>query len=85
MLDFDVHGLSTYADSYETLDLRIEYRLDAGRGEYQFYLEGADLLRGTDDADVERFVGGASTTPRYSSGGTFYGGRSVRIGFAATL
>ena len=85
LLDFDVHGLSTYADSYETLDLRIEYRLDAGRGEYQFYLEGADLLRGTDDADVERFVGGAGITPRYSSGGTFYGGRSVRIGLAATL
>ena len=86
LTSFDDFGLSAYADSDESLDFRLEYFLDGyWRSSWRFYVEGADLLKGNRDPDVEVSIGGEHSVPRIYTRGSFLGGRVVRVGLSGTF
>ncbi len=82
---FDRNNLSLFEEQNDSLDLRIEYRFGEEAGRYRIFFEGADLLKGTSSRDRERSIGGIDNTPRYFVGADYFGGRSLRLGFAATF
>ena len=82
---FQEHNLHIFDEADDTLDFRFEYRLDRDEGLYRFYLEGADLLKGASDSDVEQSRGGLGPTPKIFTGGRFYGGRIIRFGISGTF
>ena len=82
-VSFAAHGLSSYAESVDTLDFRLAYHFPIGSGEALVYIEGADLLRGVTDTSLEVTQGGSNGVPRYYSGATYLGGREFRIGMSA--
>ena len=75
------YGLSEYNDSDDTLDLRIEYQVDAWNGTWNLFFAGQDLLKGTEDPDTLRYVGDSA---KYYTNGTFFGGRTFIVGFSGT-
>ena len=79
------HGLSSYNDRVSSLDLRLEYRLEFGPGEYRFYFDGADLLNGTDDPTVNFFRDAGGNAPRVYTGRTYLGGRFLRFGVSGSF
>ncbi len=82
---FRAHNLHRFDEADESLDLRIQYELETGIGHYRLYLEGADLAKGSSDPDVEKSFGGLGPTPLYYSGGTYLGGRIIRVGVSGTF
>jgi hypothetical protein len=72
-------GLSVYGKGVGTLDFRGEYYWNPGYGKVRFFVEAADLLKGTRDPDVQETIGGV-----YSRA-TYLGGRKFRIGVATTF
>ena len=54
-------------------------------GKLRLYVEGEDLLKGTDSPDLLGSVGGLGDTPRFYSGATYLGGRRVKAGVAVTF
>lgn len=74
--NFYPRGLSVYNQGVQTLDLRGEYYIDKGR-KYRIYVEGADLLKGTETPDVQQLIYGTYTRA------TYLGGRKFKIGAAA--
>ncbi|WHU04924.1 TonB-dependent receptor [Sphingomonas sp. NIBR02145] len=74
--NFYPRGLSVYNQDVQTLDLRGEYYIDRGR-KYRIYVEGSDLLKGTETPDVQQLIAG------YYTRATYLGGRKFKIGAAA--
>lgn len=72
-------GLSVYGKGVGTLDFRGEYYWNPGYGKVRFFVEAADLLKGTRDPDVQETIGGV-----YSRA-TYLGGRKFKIGVATTF
>ncbi len=80
------NALSLYDESITSLDLRVEYRFGGEDTQpYRVYIEGADLLKGTGSPGVTRSFGGVNGAPKYLNGGTYLGGRSVKVGVTATF
>ena len=74
-------GLDSFESEVDTLDLRIAYNDRALDKEYTVFFEANDLLRGTDDAFVQREVGGVRGAPTYSGENSqFFGGRNFVVG-----
>ena len=83
--DFGLHG---FYEQDESLDLRVEYFVEPTRNENQVwrvYLEAVDLLKGTDDPDVERTLGGDAGVPKVFEAASYFGGRALRIGVSASF
>ena len=83
--NFVDNNLSFYREEYDTLDFRASYRTESTVGHWVFFIEGSDLLKGSEDATVSRSRGGEGGTPRVFTGGTFLGGRTVSLGVSATF
>ena len=81
----DVYGVNRFFDQDETLDIRAQYQFEIGDTLLTAYVEGADLLKGSDDPDVERYLGGERELPRYYSSASYFGGRIFRLGISATF
>ncbi len=82
---FGPRNLYPFFDKVETLDLHAEYRFDVGSGSYRVFIEGSDLLKGTNDADIQSFIGGVGGTPSLNTGGTYLGGRAFKMGLSGTF
>jgi TonB-dependent receptor len=82
---FDPNGLAPYQEQSNSLDLRIARRLLLGGGEYRVYLEGTDLLKGTEDPDLLDGFGGERGVPIYYSNGVYLGGRQFKLGVSASF
>lgn len=76
--NFYPRGLAVYNQGVRTLDLRGEYYIDKGR-KYRIYVEGSDLLKGTETPDVQQLIAG------YYTRATYLGGRKFKIGAAAVF
>ncbi|WP_417319621.1 TonB-dependent receptor [Erythrobacter aureus] len=77
---FQSFNLSRYAESDDSLDFRAEYRFKRLGGDWRLWVEGSDLLKGTDDPDIQTSIGGFGSTPKYFLGGNYFGGRAVKVG-----
>ena len=83
---FGDNNLGTYEEAYGTLDMRVEYRFDLGPSKARFYVEGSDLLRSVSDSALASTIGADDgVTPKYYVGGTYYGGREIRVGLSASF
>ena len=78
-------GVNPFNDRDETLDLRVQYLFEVGNILVSAYIEGADLLKDSSDPDVENFLGGERSLPRYYRGASYFGGRMIRLGASATF
>lgn len=79
-------GLDEYTSSFDTLDFRIEYFANSAFGDWRVFIEGADLLRGDGEANIRQEFGGDDGVPTIKEiGGTFRGGRTIRVGVLATF
>ena len=78
-------SLSNYVEEIDSLDFRLEYFFDTDFGNYRTFVEATDLLRNSKDAGVQSSVGGENGTPRFYTGGSFFGGRAVTIGVVGTF
>jgi TonB-dependent receptor len=83
--EFVPYGLAPYQEQSNSLDLRIARRLVLGGGEYRVYLEGTDLLKGTEDPDLLDGFGGERGVPIYYSDGVYLGGRQFKLGVSASF
>lgn len=81
---YEKNGLSSYFESVETLDLRLDYNTTIRGTNVRFFIRGEDLLNGKDDPFLQRSIGGEGPTPKYYTGGTFLGGRSIFLGASVT-
>ena len=79
------YGLDILDDSFETLDLRVEYFLENAVGDVRIFLEGSDLLRDEDEANRVGLLGGENGVPAIKTNSIFRSGRSLRVGFLATF
>lgn len=85
---YNANDLNTIIPAYSTLDMRLSYTAKLGGGPLvTFFLEGDDLLRNSQDADIRRGIGPAfdRTDADYFFPGTFQfnGGRSITLGLRA--
>ena len=78
-------NLDQFAESYDSLDFRAEYRFQPFGSTLRIWVEGSDLLKGTSDPDVVSSVGGTGPTPKIFTGGNFFGGRAFSIGLGLTF
>lgn len=83
--EFVPHNLSQFNGSIQTLDFRISYYFEAGAGQYRVFFEGVDLLKSSRTPDLQNSVGGVGSTPRYYTGASFIGGRTLRLGLSASF
>lgn len=79
---FNTHNLDSYSEGVGTLDFRGSYYFDRGNAKFRVFIEGTDLLKGTDDVDLERTRGNAN---KYYTGATYLGGRKIRAGVSVTF
>jgi TonB-dependent receptor len=82
---FQANGLGYFAEQDSSLDFRIERRLTLGGRAQQVYLEGTDLLRGTDDPDMLTSYGDGGSGGQVYGAGSYFGGRQFRIGVRANF
>ena len=79
-------GLDQHSSSFDTLDLRIEYFGDSNFGDWRVFVEGTDLLRGEDESNLDVEFGGDNGVSTIDfPGGTFFRGRTIRLGVLATF
>ena len=79
-------GLDQYASDFSTLDFRVEYFADLGVGQWRFFLEGTDILRGNDEPNLNDEFGGENNVPIIAApGGRYFSGRTLRLGVLATF
>ncbi|MCS6624521.1 TonB-dependent receptor [Roseibacterium beibuensis] len=85
---YEVHDMNTVVPAFSTLDLRASYAWGGPEdNRYTVFLEGDDLLRDADEADIRSAT---SNTPGRSDASFFYpntyqysGGRTVTLGLRA--
>ena len=82
---FDDHGLSRFAASDDSLDLRVEYRIERFGGLTQIYFNASDLLKGAEDSDIGTFLGGKGDVPKIYTGGRYLGGRNFSVGLRTSF
>ena len=82
---FQPHNLPIYRERDDSLDFRAEFRFAGYRGDWRFWIQGSDLLKGTGDSDVEISQGGFNGTQRFFTDVNFLGGRELRVGIASTF
>jgi TonB-dependent receptor len=85
---YEVHDMNTVVPAYSTLDLRMSYAWGGPEdNRYTVFLEGDDLLRDADEADVRKAIANS----RERSDASFFfpdtyqygGGRTVTVGLRA--
>ena len=84
---FEIHGLDTVSPDYATLDLRVSYNIPTSFADITFYLQGDDLLRGSDFGSLR-----SATSSQFNEGSAefffpnsfqYTGGRTVTTGVRA--
>ena len=76
---------SSFTDEFGTLDGRLEYNVPLSEysntlnGRLRVYLDGRDLLRGTDDSELRGLRGD------FYRSATYFGGRQIRLGASVTF
>ena len=68
-------------DSDDSLDARFEYQFDRWNGTWRVFVAGLDLLKGTEDPDTLGYLGES----KYYNSGTYFGGRSIAVGFSSVF
>ena len=69
---FGFYGLPLNNAELDSLDFRVEYTIPMQNSRVRLFLEGSDLLRGSDEADVESFIGANTYTDGFYRGGRFW-------------
>ncbi len=82
---FSPNGLSFFNEEIDSLDFRAEYRFDVGPANWRLYIEGTDLLDGTDDPLALVSLGGEGGTAETIVGGNYIGGREFKLGLIASF
>ena len=82
---FEEYGLHLYDETIDSLDFRLDYLTNLGESGVRIFVRGTDLLSDADDAYLENSLGGENGVPKYYTGGTYFGGRSISIGFSSTF
>ena len=82
---YQAFNLSLFDEEDDSLDFRAEYRFDRFGANWRVWAVGSDLLKGVEDADVQRSVGGTGGTPSYFVGANYFGGRTLSLGLAASF
>ena len=74
-------GLDEFQSEFDSLDFRIAYNGDLQGRDYTVFFEANDLLRDSDEARVQREVGGVRGAPTYYGvNSQFFGGRNFVLG-----
>ena len=81
LIGFGANSLSSYNDSDDSLDARFEYQFDRWNGTWRVFVAGLDLLKGTEDPDTLGYLGES----KYYNSGTYFGGRSIAVGFSSVF
>ena len=82
---FQRFSLSPYDDEVDSLDMRVEYTLERGNGQYAAFFEGRDLLRSSDEYEYSNSIGGENGAIEALRGATYRGGRSLFVGVRASF
>ena len=82
---FGRNNLSAYSEADNSLDFRAEYQFGRSNRNWRVFISGSDLLKGTDDPDVETSIGGTGSTPKVFTGGNYLGGRTIAVGVSSTF
>ncbi len=87
LAQFRNNNLSVFDERDESLDFRAEYRFEKEHlgGHWRIWFEALDILKSTEDGDVESSIGGESVTPKYYIGANYFGGREYRLGVTASF
>ena len=80
----DDFGFRRIRDSQESLDLSVQYRFNLGGSEMRLFFAGSDLLKSEEDAVFSDLTAGRNVPTLYDSE-SYIGGRSFRLGVAATF
>jgi TonB-dependent receptor len=80
MSAYEWWGLGRFQNSYDTLDFKAAYQTRILGSALAFTLEASNLLKGTSDANLVNSGGNASGTIGGAMGGSYLGGRSLRLG-----
>ena len=74
-------GLDEFDSEFDSLDFRIAYNGDIQGRDFTVFFEANDLLRDSNEARVQREVGGVRGTPTYHGvNSQFHGGRNIVVG-----
>lgn len=74
-------GLDEFNSEFDSLDFRIAYNGELQERNYTVFFEARDLLRSSDEARVQREIGGVRGTPAYHGvNSQFHGGRNFVVG-----
>lgn len=82
---FTAYNLGNLSGGGDTLDFRISYYFDLGRGHYRVFFEGIDLMRSSGSPDLESIIGGTDGTPQIHAGASYFGGRSLKLGLSVSF
>ena len=82
---FAPYNLSIFDEQDDSLDFRGEYRFERYNTDWRVWLAGSDLLKGADDPDVQSSIGGVGSTPKYFTGGNYFGGRVITLGLGVSF
>ncbi len=80
LASFGSNFINTYDEEIDSLDFRLDYFREFNGLTMRFFLRGNDLLKSKEDPALETSVGGERALPRYFTGGTYFGGRSIFVG-----
>lgn len=80
MTDYGRWGLGGFQNAYETLDFKAAYQTSLFKSALAFTLEASNLLKGSNDPNLVNSGGNASGTIGGALGGSYLGGRSLRLG-----
>ncbi len=80
LTSFNRFFLHDYAESVDTLDLRVNYRAEIAGNTVNVFLTGRDLLSDEEDPFLESSIGGDRGIPEFLTGGTYFGGRAFSVG-----
>ena len=84
---FDEFNINQVVPAFDTLDARLAYTFDRGKGTFSVYLEADNLLRGGTEAEIR-----STTSSQFGDGATsfnfpdrfqFNGGRTITAGIRA--
>ncbi len=86
-VSFNIHDVNTVTPAFDTLDLRVAYNFESFGGNWTIFLEGDDLLRGTNSPDIRTAFGSSPGNPNgsffFPDNLQFNGGRTLTMGVRA--
>lgn len=85
LASIDRFGLDTYNEAIGTLDFALNYIHDFGQTSARFFVRGTDLLSSEKDPYLQTSVGGGDGVPKYYTGATYFGGRSIFLGISTVF